>query len=294
MEGIVYSLNQIIALNHGKVGNNTFFDDSLQPKKTFESYNNPHNTRLCNTGKTKKQYVKSAAIYSDDRIIDDVQRIINNVTTDRINQPISHLNMLTIPEGQTVGIAKVFHMSMIRCDYLIEKYLDLLCNFRNKNIEYAVLRVFINNLIAEFMKPHVFTDLDSDVELGSAKTKRWRIVNSTIIARLTVLLSDKGNRFHKYRAGLEPAKISKRFLGHLFSLRDPIDLNVITVVWPILKNVIPDSDRNIYLSKLRKLATDKTINKIMQTKIIAILPAESDSDSDSGEDSDLDILKRFG
>ena len=299
MEGICYTLKELIALNNGNCNDTSdqveFFKSFPVPKASYEKYNNTHNVLLKDLGKTKKTYVKQAAIYSDDRIVDDVKRIVNSITADRVNQPISELSRLSVPKGQELAIAKVFHQSMIRCNSLIDRYLDLLLKFRNRNLEYAVLKHFINLLINEFLHPHVFKDADSDVELGIAKTKRWRVSNTTIMVKLAVRINRK-HRFYKYRGGLDIVTVSKRVIGTLVinaSKYNKIDIDTLIEVWPMVKDYIPVQHYDAYINRMKKLSADSKLNKIVQTKLMSVLPIDSDNEPDDEYDSDLDVLALF-
>ena len=298
MEGICYTLKELIALNDGTSNPTDFFKSFPAPKSIFEKYNNPHNVNLKSLTKTKKTYVKQAAVYSDDRVVDDVKRIINNVTADRIDQPISELSRLSVPNGQEQAIAEVFYQSMIRCNSLIDRYLDLLLKFHNKNLEYTVLNHFISLLIKEFQHPHIFKDEDSDVELGIAKTKRWRINNTTIIVKLTIRINDSTNKFYRYRGGMDIETISNRVIGALVisaSKYHGIDTDTLVEVWPMINDYLSRKHYDAFIAMIKKLSVDNKLNRIVQTKLMSILPDNNeDIDNEDDEyDSDLDVLELF-
>ncbi len=294
MEEISYTLNEILALNNGQKKTFSFFDAFPEPKSNYQPYNNPFNNRLKGTGTQQKQYVQTARVYSDDRIIDDIKKIINNVSTSNVKQHILKLNRLDIPPNQEANIANIFHESMIKCNTLVDSYLNVFLGFKNKNIEFEVLKKLVVLIINEFRKPHIFKDDESVVETGVEKTKRWRLTNTKIIVNLALKINDPKNCFYPYRTrlGLNISLIKKHVIDRLFDNAvkyNTVDTYVIISIWPLIIGEL-EIDTGKYYDLLKQMSTDTKINKMLRTKILSIIP---DDDDDSGEDSDLDILDRF-
>ena len=133
---IIYSLEDFIMLNHGKSSNLEFFTQYTSPKTTFEAYNNSYNKRQ-KSNKIRETFIPIAKPFTAERVIEDIRKVINSVSLNKTEQPAALLNRMNIPVSQIPAISKLFHDSMISCDFLIDKYLELLCKFDNNNVEKA-------------------------------------------------------------------------------------------------------------------------------------------------------------
>ncbi len=279
---IVYTIQELIALNNGQQGDVECFNKYAPPKKTFEAYNNKYNQRL-KTDKVTKKIFNRAGIYSSDKIIEDIRKVINSVSMDKVAEPATNINRMIIPNNQVKKIAKLFHDSMISCTFLIDKYIELLLLFDNNELEYQIFRDLCKLVVSEFRTPSVFTDKDSSVETGDAKTKRFRIRNSIILAKLTKILNQKSCKYYLFRKGFEIDTISKRVLNSLFNFKNKYDVDVVLNIFPILTPLLSDSEKERRYTQLINFS-NKSSDKILSLKITDLLPKHEETDSDSDDD----------
>lgn len=239
---IRYTLGQLSDLNHGKATDLKLFSSYPAPI-TSEVYQNPHNHRFDKSTPTmiREPVLKSTHIHSDQRVIEDIRKVISGITREnsKVELAISRMSELSIPDTQALGVAKLFHHSMIECDFLIDEYLRVLLNFKNTDSALVknIYQQFTLALTGEFLKPSKFED--SHVETGKAKSIRWRIRNAMILAKLYNSKLPESPEFDYIRRTLKTNDIIARFLNPIFTAVSPTDnstTQLLSSVWTIIRD----------------------------------------------------------
>lgn len=240
---IRYTIEQLVTLNHGKSYESGAIYDlfSKYPTPHIDDYLNPHNHRFrtptpnAGGGFT----LKKAHVYSDQKIIEDIRKVVGNISrgSGKVELAISRLNQLMIPSTQADNIAKLFHKSMIECDFLIEEYLSVLVGFTNTDstLLESIYRTFIKEVVNEFKNPSKFED--TAAETAYDKQLRWRIRNATILAKLYNMKLPDTPLLGFLRANLTTDIITTKFIDTIFSQLSPTDngtTQLLVAVWTIV------------------------------------------------------------
>lgn len=238
---IRYTLGQLSSLNNGKTTVVSMFSGYPEPI-TSETYQNPHNVRFHKSAPVSKEPIlKSAHIHSDQKVVEDIRKVISGITREpsRVASAISRMNELSIPATQAQNVAKLFWTSMIECDFLIDEYLTVLLNFTNADsgLMKNIYQQFVLSVIGEFMKPSTFED--SHVETGRNKAIRWRIRNAVILAKLFNRDLPENQAFDFLRRTLKVADVASKFLNPIFNDVKPSDnvtTQLLVAVWTSIRD----------------------------------------------------------
>jgi len=214
---------------------------------------------------------------SDDRVIEDIRDVINNISNDqgKVRTAIERLSQLSIPKTQIDNIAGIFYDSMIECDFLIEQYMDVLFGFKNvdKELLKAIYIAFSKLCVSRFKEPKVFED--TATETGPDKTKRFRVNNVKIIAHLYQRCPNPW--INSY---FNTANIVKSCLTPIFEGMDPADeasVQVLTTIWDLLSGedsrLLKENQEqyNKYRDQIKEWSTTKGIRMMVKVKLMNLL-----------------------
>jgi len=289
-----YTLGQLSDLNNGKhLQSGTAYNIfSSYPAPHIDDYLNTHNKRFfppksestqVNASQTPVFALKKAHAHSDQKISEDIRKIISNISkgSGKIQLAIQRMNQLSIPSTQAKNVAELFHLSMIECDFLIDEYLAVLVGFTNpdKVLMELIYRHFTDMITGEFRKPSKFTD--SHAETGFDKELRWRIRNATIIAKMYNLKLPDTAEFAYVKASLTTPKIVTNFLSAIFtnlSHTDNSTTQLFVAVWTALtkgtySRLVTESPENYdsFKLKIKELISSplyKTTDKVRLMELL--------------------------
>jgi len=210
--------------------------------------------------------IKSEHIFSDKKVIEDIRRVVNQITQSNTDQIIDKLNQLSIPNTQIENVATVFFKSMIECEFLVDSYIKVLFGFTNSDVRLIrdLYKRFTQNVIKEFKHPTQFQD--TQLEKGRDREARWRLATCKILSKMYIYKfppAPKINQkdpFHFVRVGLQTKTLCREFLDVIFREITPKNHNttqILLTVWTILHK------RN---NKLAKLAPAKHLEYMTAIK----------------------------
>lgn len=304
-----YTLGQLVELNHGKSigpGSATYELFSSYPEPHTTDYLNQHNKRFhrarsapvgptpvtTTSGSTSTATattitttgapvptdftLKKAHVYSDQKILEDIRKVISNISkgSGKVQLAISRMNQLSIPSTQAESVAKLFHLSMIECDFLIDEYIGVLIGFTNldKSLMERLYTSFIRMVIGEFKTPSKFED--THAESAYDKQTRWRIRNALILAKLYNLKVPETPEFSCMRGSLETSIIIEKFIDPIFNSLSPTDnstTQLLVAVWSVIAksgtrlSKESPSDYARYIAKIDELT--KSVDYKMTDKV---------------------------
>lgn len=299
-----YTLGQLVELNHGKSitpGSSTYELFSSYPEPHTTDYLNQHNKRF-HRDKTAPDVgaavsvgsasapmpteftLKRAHIYSDQKVLEDIRKVISNISkgSGKVQLAISRMNQLSIPSTQAESVAKLFHLSMIECDFLIDEYVGVLLGFTNtdKTLMGQLYSAFIKMVIGEFKTPSKFDD--SHAESSYDKQTRWRIRNALILAKLYNQKLPDTPEFNCMKSSLDTPLIMEKFIEPIFSALSPNDnstTQLLVAVWSViaksgtrLSKDAPDSYKKC-LAKIEELTKSADYKMTDKVRLMSLLSA---------------------
>ena len=258
-------------------------NETVKQQPHIEEYLNKHNRYLYSESKmrNKRSFIKQSHVYSDQRIIQDIRKVINCVQkhdNGKVKLSIKRMNELSIPPNQAANVAKLFHNSMIECDFLIDEYMDVLLGFNNTDDEklmYNIYCFFLNCIIQEFTKPSKFKD--TDTETSADKEYRWRSRNAIIIAKLYTKNLEKRD-LAKVKTSMQTNVICVRFLEPIFSQVSNTDQNTIQLlisVWNICAPKLQREHKKVYdsfIDRIQAIIDDPEYKMTDKVRLMNLLP----------------------
>lgn len=284
-----YTLGQFMALNHGdhlESGDlHKQFESYPPPRYDFgsaDSYNNPYNHRFSQTKKSTKYHVKKAPALSDDSILEDIRGIFCGVTADgrKTQLTIHKMSQINIPGTKVDEISKLFQEEIIECGTeLIDQLIHVIFTFRasatSKGLERKIQKSFVDHVCDEFKCPSSFQD--TRIEEGTDKAKRWREMNTMIIAKLATLSKAPAPLKKLFSVSNVYERVVNPIVQGLIVDRNYNDADLLLKIWPVLKNWKEFREDPLYRTILDKLETftdSGECNKLVTVKLMDIIDDE--------------------
>lgn len=305
---IRYTLEQLFNLNIGQELKDPnliqLFDSYPQPKtrdyynkknKRFNAFNKLPNEPDAGAGadadEPKLEHnrgipIKTEHVFSDKKVIEDIRRIVNQITQTNTDQIVDKLNQLSIPNTQVENVATVFFKSMIECEFLVDSYLKVLFGFTNQDTKLMreLYKRFTQNVIKEFKYPTEFKD--TQLEKGRDREARWRLATCKILSKMYIYQYPSAPKikqkdaFHFVRVGLHTKTFCKEFLDVIFNEVTPKNHNttqILLTVWTILHKrsnklaKLAPGKHAEYLNSIQKFVNSKDYKMTDKVMLMSLL-----------------------